>query len=171
MITVPDIRHDLAPVTTQGGRLARAHGRGAMGRLGGGRLSALVAAAFGLPAGGGMVEAELTVRSGATGDWWTRRFGRRVWTTECSPTPTGFVEWIGPGPLRRLVGLDLAVGHPAPQRTTLRLRGLRLGSVAVGRPPGLRVDATVDRSGDVLSLITVVTLAGRLVLGYEGWIR
>jgi hypothetical protein len=111
------------------------------------------------------------VRSGPAGDRWTRRFGRRGWTTECSPTPAGFVEWLGPGPLRRLIGLDLAVGHPAPDRATVRLRGLRLGSWRLGRPPGLRVDATVDRTGQLLSIITVVTVAGRTVLGYEGWIR
>ena len=127
--------------------------------------------AFGLPLGGDVVDAELTVRSGPAGDRWTRRFGRRRWTTECSPTPAGFVEWLGPGRLRGLIGLDLVVAHPAPERATLRLRGLRLGPLRTPRPPGLRVDVTVDRAGRLLSVITVVTVAGRLVLGYEGWIR
>jgi hypothetical protein len=155
------------PTTTWDGRLGRAHATGVVWRAGGGP----VGAALGLPRTGDLAGAELSVEAGADGDdRWTRRFGRRRWTTVCTPTPTGFVEWVGPGRHRHRLGLELAVAVHG-DRATIRLRALRLGSRRIGRPFGLRVDAVVDSVGDGIEFLVAVTLAGRGLVAYEGWLR
>ena len=59
-------------------------------------------------------------------------------------TPTGFLEWIGPGPASPPSRPRAGRGRRPGDRATIRLRSLRLGPVRLGRPLGLRVDAIVD---------------------------
>jgi hypothetical protein len=84
------------------------------------------------------------------------------------------VEWVGPrqpGPGGGgLLGLDLAVDI-AVDHATVWLRGLRLGSRRLGRVPGLRVDADIDAHDGGLRFRTVVSVAGRVLVAYEGWIQ
>jgi hypothetical protein len=157
-------------LSTRDGLLGRSNGHGVAWRAGGGSVAAVLAASVGLPVDGRPVDAALTVRSGRYGDRWTRRFGRRVWSTTCTPTTDGFIEWMGSGARRPWLGLDLVVAERG-DRATIRLRALRLGPVVVGRPFGLRVHATLDSAGDALAFIVAITLAGRTLLAYEGWIR
>jgi hypothetical protein len=171
-------------LTTWDDRLGRAHGRGAARSTAPGLLAALLARGLGLPTGR-LVPAELTVESTGPGERWTRRFGRRRWSTTCERTATGIIEWVGPvgprpGPAparhrhrhRRLLGLDLAVtAGGGPTGASARLRGVRLGRWMIRRPPGLDVVATtVERAGGLV-FATTVSLAGRPLVAYEGWIR
>jgi hypothetical protein len=159
---------DEAGRTTLDGRIGRARGRGFVRRHGGrGPAGALVARALGLPARGATVPARLTVWSGPAGDRWTRAFGRRRWTTTCTPTATGLIEWIAPG-----LGLDFDVDlDPDGDRATLRLRTVRLGRRRLGRPFGLRVVAATGAVDGGLAFTVDVSVARHRLVAYEGWIR
>jgi hypothetical protein len=161
------------PSTTFDGHLGRAHGQGAVRGCPGGVVAGLLGRGLGLVPGRS-VTARLAIEPSPAGDRWTRRFGRRTWTTTCQRTPGGMVEWVGPwqpGPAGRgLLGLDLAVDI-AGDHATVRLRGLWLGSRRLGRVPGLRVDADIDPHAGGLCFRTVVSVAGRVLVAYEGWIR
>jgi hypothetical protein len=163
----------LGPATTFAGRLGRVHGQGAVRGCAGGVVAGLLGRGLGLVPGR-MVAARLDIEPSAAGDRWTRRFGRRTWTSTCQRTADGIVEWVGPrarGPAGRgLVGLDLAVAI-AGDHATLRLRGVWLGSRWLGRVPGLRVDADIDARDGGLCFRPVVSFAGRVLVAYEGWIR
>lgn len=160
-----------APLTTGDGRLGRAHGYGAVRGAARGPVATLVGRAFGLRPGR-PVPAELRVVPGPDGDdRWTRRFGRRRWTTTCTPTATGFVEWIGPGSRHHLLGLDLAAAFAPGGEATLRLRALRVRRWRLRPPPGLAVTATVTAGPGGLAFASTTTVAGWAVLAYEGWIR
>jgi hypothetical protein len=161
------------PATTFAGRLGRTHGEGAVRGCSGGLVAALLGRRLGLVPGR-VVTARLDIEPSPAGDRWTRHFGRRTWTTTCQRTPGGMVEWVGPrrpGPAGRgVLGLDLAVAI-AGDHATVRLRGVRLGSRSLGRVPGLRVDADIDARNGGLCFRPVVSVAGRVLLAYEGWIR
>jgi hypothetical protein len=160
------------PPTTWDGRLGRAHGTGTVRNAGPTGFAVLAGCAFGVRPGRA-VAATLDVAPGPGGDdRWTRRFGRRRWTTVCTPTTAGFVEWVGPGARRHLVGLDLVAAFaPERERATLRLRAVRLGRWRLRPPAGLQVTATVDATVDGLDFATSVSLLGRTVVAYEGSLR
>ena len=156
------------PCTTFDGRIACAHGWGGVRRSGG---PAALARLIGLPPDG-TVTAELTVEPSAAGDRWTRRFGRRRWATTCTRTSTGMVEWLGPGQRHHLLGVDLAVTVDEDgERSTVRLRTVRLGPLRLGRPLGLRIDADLVSRPTGLSFGTTVSVAGRVLVGYQGVVR
>jgi hypothetical protein len=166
------------PPTTWDGRLGRSHGQGRVRRLGGrGPVGALLALALGLPPGGRIAPATLTVQSGGPGrapgsgptDRWLRVFGTRRFTTTCTRTPTGMVEWIGPAQHRQLVGLDFEVMID-PRRSAMRLRTVRLGRWRVGRLLGLRVRAVTETVDGGLAFTVELAAAGRRLVAYGGWI-
>jgi hypothetical protein len=154
--------------TTWDGRLGRAAGSGSACGTGRGIVARAAGRLLGLR-GGRAVPATLTIESAVGGERWTRRFGRRTWSTTCVRTPTGITEWVGPLHRRHLVGLDLAIGGTA-ERATLRLQALRLGPWALP-PAGVHLAATVERQQEALAFAATVSVVGCTVVAYEGWVR